>query len=153
MIDGIMQGKHMKRIFEIEGIFSITVYFCTFLTFFKMFRIKLKDALHKKNFNDFIVISIKASFPDIHYDCLLTKKPIFSVYLSLLKSSYKLYKKFKYVIIDYVLTHQKDIYMRSCHNKSETRLLDGDFDGDAVTRILSLYIYIDDITFYNLYET
>ncbi len=43
MIDGIMQGKHMKRIFEIEGMLSITVYFCTFLTFFKMFRIKLKD--------------------------------------------------------------------------------------------------------------
>lgn len=153
MIDGIMQGKHMKKIFDIKGTFSVTVYFCTFLTFFKMFRIKLKDALHKKIFNDFIVISIKASFPDIHYDCLLTKKPMFSVYLSLLKSSYKIYKKFKCVIHSYVLTHLKDIYVKSGHNKSETRLLDGDFDGDAVTRILSLYIYIDDITFYNLYET
>jgi hypothetical protein len=25
MIDGIMQGKHMKKIFEIKGIFSIYV--------------------------------------------------------------------------------------------------------------------------------
>ena len=95
MINGIELSKlgAMKKIFEIEGIFSITVYFCTFLTFFKMFRIKLKDTLRKKKLNDFIVISIKTSFPDIHYDGLLTKKPIFSVYLSLLKSSYKLYKK------------------------------------------------------------
>jgi hypothetical protein len=36
MIDGIMQGKHMKKIFEIKGIFSITVYFCSFLTFLKI---------------------------------------------------------------------------------------------------------------------
>ena len=153
MIDGIMQGKHMKKIFEIKGVFSVTVYFCTFLTFFKMFRIKLKDTLRKKSFNDFIVISIITSFPNIHYDCLLTKKPIFSIYLSLLKSSYKLYKKFKCVIHKYVLTHPKNIYVKSCHNKSETRLLDSDFDGDTVTRILNLHIYIDDIAFYNLYET
>lgn len=153
MIDGIMQGKHMKKILETSGIYPVKVFFCSFLTFFKIFKTNLKITLHNKKLTDFIIISIKTTHPDIYYDCLLTKKPIFSIYLSLLKSSYKLYKKIKYVIIDYVMTHPKDIRAKSCHNKLETHLSDADFDGDTVIHIPSLHIYIDSISFYNLYET
>lgn len=145
MIDGIMNGKNMKKIFDTSGIYSVKVFFCSFLTFFKIFKTSLKDTLLNKKINDFIVISITTSFPDIYYDCLLTKKPIFSIYLYLLKSSYKLYKKIKYTIIDYVLTHPKDIL----HNAKKSGV---DFDGGTIVYKPSLHIYIDDISFYNLYE-
>lgn len=147
MIDGIMQGKHMKKILEMSGIYSVKVFFCSFLTFFKIFKTNLKITLHNKKLTDFIIISIRTTHPDIYYDCLLTKKPIFSIYLSLLKSSYKLYKKIKYVILDYVMTHPKDI-------RAKYSNLSGiDFDGGTVIYKPSLHIYIDSISFYNLYET
>ena len=146
MIYKTSTSKHMKKIFETSGIYSVKVFFCSFLTFFKIFRKSLKDTLLNKKLTDFIVVSITTSFSDIYYDCLLTKKPIFSIYLSLLKSSYKIYKKIKYVIIDYVLTHPKDI-------RAKYSNLSGiDFDGGTVIYKPSLHIYIDDISFYNLYE-
>lgn len=158
MINRIRQLNHMKKILQTNGTCIMSIYVCSFLTFFKIFRTCLKNTLRKKRFlnkklDDFIVISIRTSFPDIYYDCLLTKKPMFSIYLFLLKSSYEIYKKFNYTIVNYALKHPKDIYAKSCHNKLETHLSDADFDGDTVIHIPSLHIYIDSISFYNLYET
>ena len=149
MIDGIMHGIHMKKIFETAGIYSVKVFFCSFLTFFKIFKTSLKDTLLNKKINDFIVVSITTSFPDIYYDCLLTKKPIFSIYLYLLKSSYKLYKNVKKVITEYVLRNTTDICEKSLPDKCY-------FNSNTITWVpslnTSLRIYIDDISFYNLYE-
>lgn len=150
MINRIRQLKHMKKIFETTDTCFIAIYICSFLTFFKIFRISLKNTLRKKRYlnkrlDDFIVISIKTSVPDIYYDCLLTKKPILSIYLSLLKSSYEIYKKFKSAIINYASKHPKDIL----HNTKKSGI---DFDGGTVIYKPSLHIYIDSISFYNLYE-
>ena len=135
MIDKTSPGKHMKKIFETTGAYFIKVYFYSFLTFFKIFRRSLKDTLLNKKLTDFIVVSITTSFPDIYYDCLFTKKPIFSTYLFLLKSSYKIYKNVKKVITRYVLRNKTDICEKSLRGLNT-----------------SLHIYIDDIFFYNLYE-
>lgn len=149
MIDKTRTSKHLKKIFETTGVYFIKVYFCSFLMFFKIFRTSLKDTLLNKNLNDFIVISITTSFPDIYYDCLLTKKPIFSIYLYLLKSSYKLYKNVKKVITEYVLRNTTDICEKSLPDKCY-------FNSNTITCVpslnTSLRIYIDDISFYNLYE-
>ena len=149
MIDKTSPGKHMKKIFETTGAYFIKVYFYSFLTFFKIFRRSLKDTLLNKNITDFIVVSITTSFPDIYYDCLFTKKPIFSTYLFLLKSSYKIYKNVKKVIIDYVSRKSMDICEESLPDTC-------DFNGNIFTCVpslnKSLYINIYDISFYNLYE-
>lgn len=149
MIDKNSHSKRMKKIFETAGIYSVKVFFCSFLTFFKIFRTSLKDTLLNKKFTDFIVVSITTSFPDIYYGCLFTKKPTFSIYLFLLISSYKIYKNVKKVIIDYVSRNRTDICKKSLPDKC-------DINSNDITCIpslnTSLHIYIDDIFFYNLYE-
>ena len=149
MIDKTRTSKHVKKIFETTGAYFINVYFCSFLMFFKIFRTSLKNTLLNKKLTDFIVVSITTSFPDIYYDCLFTKKSMFSIYLFLLKSSYKIYKNVKKVIINYVSRNATNICEESLPDKC-------DFNSNTITCIpslnTSLHIYIDDISFYNLYE-
>ena len=138
MINEIKQSKHMKKIYSAMDTYELTLYICSFWTFFKIYRKCLKHTLYKKKLNDFIVISVDTCYPNIYFDFMMTKKPRFSVYLSLLIVSHKIYKAFKNATINIVTDHSSDIYTKRLYGENKT-------DG--------LYVYLNNINFYNLYET